>query len=76
MDVAQLAVKNVAMYGDTDIFPFPIENAMFFDIPEKVRGLLKDMEKNFDDWLAKYPVELHKNLHPGWLHGVQVGYYH
>lgn len=64
MDVAQLAVKNVAMYGDTDIFPFPIENAMFFDIPEKVRGLLKDMEKNFDDWLARYPVDCIKTCIP------------
>lgn len=27
----QLAVDNIAKYGDTDIFPYPIEKLIFFD---------------------------------------------
>ncbi len=57
MDYYKLAVLNIAMHGDTDIFPFPIENAMFFDNPDKICQLLKDIDSHFEQWLAKYPVE-------------------
>jgi hypothetical protein len=57
MDYFKMAVDNISMLGDTDIFPFPIENAMFYDMPMKVCELLKDLEDNFDKWLSVYPVE-------------------
>lgn len=28
----ELAVKNIAKFGDTDIFPYPIENHIFNDM--------------------------------------------
>jgi hypothetical protein len=31
MDYYSLALNNISMQGDTDIFPFPIENALFYD---------------------------------------------
>lgn len=57
MNELKLAIKNVSHYGDTDIFPFPMENALFYDLPDKVEVLIADMETNFNDWNSKYPVE-------------------
>jgi hypothetical protein len=54
---AALAVKNIASHGDTDIFPLSIENALFYDNPKKIIDLLPTMEKEFEDWLSKYPVD-------------------
>jgi hypothetical protein len=64
MDFYNLAIKNISTHGDTDIFPFPIENALFFDIPDKVKGLLDDIDKNFEKWLSKYPVDTIKTCIP------------
>jgi hypothetical protein len=35
-DDIRLAIKNVAEFGDTDVFPFPLENAWFYDKPDTV----------------------------------------
>lgn len=43
----ELAIKNIAKYGDTDIFPFPVENALFYDMPERVLQLLTETESEF-----------------------------
>jgi hypothetical protein len=64
MDFHSLAIKNISMYGDTDIFPYPIENALFFDMPDQVKAILDDMDNNFDKWLATYPVETIKTCVP------------
>ncbi|MFZ2781792.1 MAG: RNA-directed DNA polymerase [Rectinemataceae bacterium] len=64
MDYIKLAIKNVSNYGDTDIFPFPMENALFFDLPERVEEVMKDIEANFGKWKANYPVECIKTCIP------------
>jgi len=52
------------MHGDTDIFPFPIENSLFFDNQQKVKDILNDIDKNFEMWLSKYPVDYIKTCIP------------
>ena len=32
MNYTKLALKNISSYGDTDIFPYPIANALFYDM--------------------------------------------
>ncbi|TRL33056.1 RNA-directed DNA polymerase [Methylosinus sporium] len=49
------AIANVVRHGDTDIFPFPIENHVFFDCKDKAVALLKDMHGSFAHWMANYP---------------------
>jgi hypothetical protein len=72
----KLAVKNVAGYGDTDIFPFPIENHLFFDMPGEVVGLLRGIDKDFDVALSEMPVLTSKELaavgHSGFRQGTQI----
>ena len=53
---ALFAVRNVARHGDTDVFPFPLENHWFHDSEETVTALLMELDKSFDDWLRAYPV--------------------
>jgi hypothetical protein len=64
MDFYALSIKNVSEHGDTDIFPFPIENALFFDMPEKVKDTLLDIDTNFQRWLSTYPVDSIKTCVP------------
>jgi hypothetical protein len=49
------AIANVIRHGDTDIFPFPIENHIFFDKEPETLGLLKEIHKDFDGSLSRYP---------------------
>src|SRR5690242_9632049 len=58
----ELAVSNIARYGDTDIFPFPLENHWFHDKPDVIIGLLQALDHEFDDLMAAYPVESVKTL--------------
>lgn len=64
MNYAKLAVDNISKLGDTDIFPFPIENMMFFDRCSSIVKILIDIEAHFDDWLAKYPVNVIQSCVP------------
>lgn len=57
MNDLELAIRNISQYGDTDIFPFPMENALFYDLPNRVEELISNMETKFNEWTAKYPVE-------------------
>lgn len=49
------ALKNITKYGDTDIFPFPIESHVFFDKFDDTIHLLEDYYTNFKDRLTRYP---------------------
>ena len=49
-----LAVHNIARYGDTDVFPFPLENLWFHDDPESVITILEKIDATFDSMLAGY----------------------
>lgn len=57
MDYYKLAIDNISKFGDTDIFPFPIENALFYDRPNDVKTILERISTDFDSWIADYPVE-------------------
>lgn len=58
----KLAAKNVASYGDTDIFPFPTENHIFFDKPKEICSVLREIDKDFEGSLVKMPVLTSKEL--------------
>jgi hypothetical protein len=66
MDYFKLALKNISSFGDTDIFPFPIENKLFFDYADDAKKIIENIGKE------EYP----KGLYP--IHSlklcVPVGY--
>src|SRR5215831_7363034 len=49
------AVDNIIRFGDTDIFPFPIENCIFFDKKSAIVDLLLDIHDNFRERLSGFP---------------------
>ena len=49
------AITNITNYGDTDIFPFPIENLVLFDKRGDTIDLLLDIDNNFRARLAETP---------------------
>ena len=49
------AIQNIATFGDTDVFPFPIERHIFFDEADETLDLLKKIHSEFNDFLNKYP---------------------
>jgi hypothetical protein len=49
------AVENITTYGDTDVFPFPLENHMFFDRRDDVVELLLNIHQNVNGALQSYP---------------------
>lgn len=70
------AIQNVANFGDTDIFPFPIENSIFFDQEELALKLLEEMHKEFQQFLENYPPFNENNLsvvgYTGFRYGTQI----
>lgn len=52
---AKIAVQNLIKHGDTDIFPLPFESHAFFDKPDNLVKLICEYDKNFDDYLARFP---------------------
>lgn len=59
-----LALRNVTEHGDTDIFPYPVENRVFHDEQDGVLGLLEDYHANFQDYLVRYPPSHISSLAP------------
>lgn len=49
------AIENVTKHGDTDIFPFPIENHVFHDCISETIELLGELHSDFPKWLTSYP---------------------
>ena len=58
------AVDNIANWGDTDLFPLPIENHVLHDMADSVVALLTDMADNFDTEIDRYPIESYSTLAP------------
>jgi Reverse transcriptase (RNA-dependent DNA polymerase) len=58
------AVDNVAHWGDTDIFPLPVENHVFHDMPEKVADHLADLAENFESEFTRTPFDSYSTLAP------------
>ncbi|MEN9434839.1 MAG: hypothetical protein RLZZ422_2428 [Pseudomonadota bacterium] len=61
------AIKNIAKHGDTDVFPFPIENHVFHDQEKKCKDLLIELHGSFESFFAQYPPTTLEAL-------TQVGY--
>lgn len=72
----KIAVKNIASFGDTDIFPFPTENHIFYDKPDETCAVLKAIDKDFEGSLVKMPVLTSKELaavgYSGFRQGTQI----
>ena len=70
------AVKNIIRYGDTDIFPYPLERQVFSDNKEKTVELLKKIYNDFDNLISQMPVEHEKLLnsvgYTGFRQGTQI----
>jgi hypothetical protein len=49
------AVQNIATHGDTDVFPFPLENHIFFDKESETIELLEKIDKEFNKLVREYP---------------------
>ncbi|WP_415754402.1 hypothetical protein [Pseudomonas leptonychotis] len=75
-DTFELAIKNIAKFGDTDIFPYPIENHIFNDMSVDVIEILKNIDNNFDESVIKIPILTAKNLsvvgYSGFRWGTQI----
>jgi len=56
LENALFAVRNVAKYGDTDVYPYPLENHWFYDASDSVADLLMKLDSDFDGWLKSYPI--------------------
>jgi hypothetical protein len=58
------AIANVTQHGDTDIFPFPIENHIFFDQREDVLEILDGIDTDIREALARYSPSNYSVLAP------------
>lgn len=72
----EYAVKNITLYGDTDIFPFPFENILFKENEEKFVKLLEEIHANFDNYISDIPIIHEKSLQTvgylGYRWGTQI----
>ncbi len=51
----ELALNNIDKYGDTDIFPYPIEKYIFYDSRKEVLNYIKEIDKSFYDYIDSHP---------------------
>lgn len=49
------AIKNIARYGDTDIFPFPFERYSFIEKYDEVVSILEEIHSKFEESIADNP---------------------
>jgi hypothetical protein len=67
----QQALENITKYGDTDIFPFPVESHVFFDKMPDIVTLLLDIDVKFDERLAESPPANYSALAPAGYTGFR-----
>lgn len=58
----ELALANISRYGDTDVFPYPIENLIFYDEPNDARAVLTEIDASFEKSLQQFPPVSVKSL--------------
>lgn len=60
------ALDNVISHGDTDVFPYPFENLVFYDQREDVLSLLESIhgDADFEERLAHFPPSNESLLAP------------
>jgi len=70
------AIKNIIRYGDTDIFPYPIERQIFKDKTNEIIELLVMMKSDFENFLNIMPISSEKLLtavsYNGFRQGTQI----
>lgn len=67
-----IAVSNVAVFGDTDIFPAPFEQELFRDCPARMEDILMDLHVRFDEVSKSHPPEVLRCLVPVGQHGFRL----
>ncbi len=72
----RFAANHIVRFGDTDIFPYPIERQVIRDEIEDVVQLLTTIHKNFLDNVRDMPVESERLLqavgYTGFRQGTQI----
>lgn len=58
------AIANISNHGDTDIFPFPIENRILWDCADRVVAYLQEVDKDFDKFITSFPPANYGTLAP------------
>ncbi|MCH3973669.1 RNA-directed DNA polymerase [Bifidobacterium tibiigranuli] len=67
------AVHVIAVHGDTDIFPYPFDDFVMYDVPDKVVAALKETEVSlshasggakYDQYFEQHPVNHYSTLSP------------
>lgn len=56
------AVRNVSQWGDTDVFPFPVENLVMYDAEDSVADLIVETSSKFDDAINAQPAVNYSTL--------------
>jgi Reverse transcriptase (RNA-dependent DNA polymerase) len=62
--ILRRAVANIANWGDTDVFPLPIENHVFRDSPDPIVDLLSEMAVKFDSAIDTLAIDSYSTLAP------------
>lgn len=70
-DSFEFAIDNIVKFGDTDIFPFPIEDHMMFDNRAGAIALLNDMYHRFDYFIKNDPPQFENMLAPSGYTGFR-----
>jgi hypothetical protein len=69
---ALFAIRNIAQYGDTDVFPYPLENHWFHDREDSIVELLLSIDQDFEGWLKRYPLNYSTGLASVGYHGFRA----
>lgn len=72
-DSAKLALENVTKWGDTDIFPYPLENTVLGDLASDAIEFLKTIHSNLDDAFQIHPIWYEKGVTLVGYNGLRVG---
>ena len=67
------SINNIIAHGDTDIFPFPVENLLFNDSTPEILNLLENVHSNFKDYINQYPVLHVRTLQVVGYYGFRYG---
>jgi hypothetical protein len=73
VDCMSFAIDNIVRYGDTDIFPFPVERLVIRDNKAEVLKLLIAISKDFDASLREMPIESERLLQAVGYTGFRQG---
>ena len=60
--IFEFSVDNITKYGDTDIFPFPIEKHIMFDEKNSTLQILEKIHTDYDKFVTTI-----------WVYWIQMG---